>query len=268
MATPENLNPSETDLDHELNDPEEEKQRTPDQVGSSEFYQGEKVIEDITLPGKKKSIKAEAISKEEIYKDKIEKQKAFIASLGRKNGSGEKSDQGQPEYVEEKSSQGKKRLFMFLLVIVLAAAVGGGYWLWNNKKQKTASKETGNSAVIPINQEAEQPVPEEEQPAPEIKPPVLVDPAKLTVKVLNEGATAGSAGKVKTLLVGKGYAKAAAGNGEFDSTGTFIYYSGQAASPDAEAVSKVLSDNGTESKIEEALTSEQKSADIVVILGK
>lgn len=206
---------------------------------------------------------------EDIYKDKIEKQKAFIASLGRKKENIEEDlESKRPEYVKEKSSQGKKRLLAFLTFVVLAAAVGGGYWLWNNKKHKSASGGTQDHVVIPINQESEPAVSETEQVVQENKQPVLVDPAKLKVKVLNEGAAAGSAGKTKTLLVGKGYAKAEAGNGELDATGTFVYYSGQAASQDAEAVSKILSDSGTGAKAKEALTSEQKSADIVVILGK
>jgi hypothetical protein len=268
MENAENLNPDEISSDQDSDSSGKKEEKTLDQKGSSEFYQGERVIEDIALPGEKKNIKAETISKEEIYQDKIEKQKAFIVSLGRKKESGEKSDQGKPEYVEEKSPHSKKRLFTFLLVIVLAAAVGGGYWLWNNKKQKTGSKETGSSVIIPVNQETEPAASVEEQTAPESDQPTLIDPAKLKVKVLNEGAAAGTAGKVKTLLAGKGYAKAEAGNGELDSTGTFVYYSGQASSQDAEAVSKILSDNGTKAKAKEALTSEQKSADITVVLGK
>ena len=268
MENTENLNRTETVPIQDAKSSGKKEKRATDQLGSSEFYQEEKVIEDITLPGEKKVIKTETVKKEELYKDKVEKQEAFIASLGRKKENGGESAQEKPEYIEEKTPQRKKIIFSVLGVVVLSGLMGGGYWLWINKKQKTASEETQNFTIIPVNPESEQNISESEQPVPESKQPALIDKIKLTVKVLNEGAAAGSAGKTKDLLRGKGYAKAEAGNGELESTGTFVYYSGQASSQDAEAVSKILSDNGTKSKTKEALTSEQKSADIVVGLGK
>ena len=55
-----------------------------DEIGSEEFYQGEKIIEDIALPREKRNIKIETVKKEEVYEDKIEKAKGFYREFGKK----------------------------------------------------------------------------------------------------------------------------------------------------------------------------------------
>ncbi|MFA6973521.1 MAG: LytR C-terminal domain-containing protein [Parcubacteria group bacterium] len=96
-----------------------------------------------------------------------------------------------------------------------------------------------------------------------------IDIAALKVKVLNEGAAAGLAGKVKTALVTQGYAKAEAGNGTAEGVvGNFVYYSADKFRSEAEKMAEFLVTRSIKSGVAAAVTDEQRSGDIVVVLGK
>lgn len=252
------------------NSGENKKPDSADQIGSEEFYQGERVIEDIALPGKKKNIKAKTVKKEEIYEDKIEKQKVFIASLGRKNETKGKSENKQPEHVEEKSSLGEKTFFSFLVIVMLGALSGGGYWFWSKEKQKMASEENPKQVIIPVKEEPSPDNSAGEQKVPENSQIEEVKSSEIAIKVLNVGASAGSAGRVKDFLVSKGYVKAEAGNGQETSLAkSYIFYKEGKFKEKAEAVSSLLlKENKISTEVKEADSVEEKSADIVVELGK
>jgi len=243
-----------------------------DNIGNTEFYQGDRVIGGIVLPGERKAIKAEKVKKEEIYKDKIEVHEAFIASLGRKKEETENLEKSQPEYVKEKSTPGRKIFFAFLGLVILGALIGGGY-LWQIKKQAAdlakGNEKSEGTIVIPVNQETPSDNSAEEKNTSESNQIAEVTPADLQVRVLNAGAAAGSAGRIKTVLVGQGYAKAEAGNGQGENAlGSTIYYKDPQFKKSAEAIREILTTNKIKAEIKEALTAEQKSADSVVILGK
>ena len=240
-----------------------------EKIGSKEFYQGERIIEDIVLPGERKTIKVEKVKKEEIYKDKIKKQETFIASLGRKKTEEEKPANSQLEYVEGKTSLGKKIFFAVLSLIVLGALIGGGY-LWRLKKPAAnPAGEKENEVVIPVSLEPSVDQTMEEKSTDENQPVAEVAPAALGVKVLNAGAAAGSAGRIKTLLAGQGYVKTEAGNGQGENViGATVYYKGEQFKKPAEALKEILAAGKIKAEVKEALTAEQQSADVVVILGK
>lgn len=241
-------------------------------LGSEEFYQGEKKAEEIDISALKKGVKTEMVKKEDIYGDKMEKHAAFIASLGRKKMDEEKPENDQTEYVEEKNSRGKKTFFIVLSLVVLGALIGGGYFWWLKKQTVTPTAESGkneNTVVIPINTETSSDNSAEEKNIDEKNQTVEVAPADMNVKVLNGGAAAGSAGKIKNVLVNQGYAKTEAGNGQGENiVGSTVYYKGEQFKKPAEELQEILATSKIKSEVKEALTAEQQSADVVVILGK
>lgn len=93
-------------------------------------------------------------------------------------------------------------------------------------------------------------------------------PEELAIKILNGGAVSGSAGKVKEILISKGYVKAEAKNAEEDGyQGAIIYYS-ENLEKEATGVKEVLSDKYSKIELKQASSGEEKSGDIVIILGK
>lgn len=245
---------------------EDKKETSLDQMGSEEFYEGEKKEEKPEVPVEKEEIKAETVKKEEIYEDKIKKQEAFIANLGRRKEAEKNPEDIQPEYGAENNPQKKKMIFSILAIVILLVIVASSYGLWSRNKNKTAPKELENNSVAVVNQLEDKT--EEKQPEPEKVPVAEIKPAEIKIKILNEGAPAGSAGKNKDFLVSKGYAKTEAGNGELDSVNSFIYYNGEKFKSAAEKIKELLTENKIKASAKEALTSEQKSADIVIVLGK
>lgn len=241
----------------------------PENIGSDDFYQGEKKLEEVDAPEFRRGAKVEMVKKEEIYKDKIEKNAAFIASLGRKKEAEESSTNSQPDYVERKTSRRQKMFFAISALLVVGAIVGGGYFWWLKKPVANQTSEKGNTVVIPINPETPVDNSAKEEKVAENKPVAEVAPADMNVKVLNAGAAAGSAGRIKTILVGLGYAKTEAGNGQAENVvGSVVYYKDSQFQKAAEVLGEILITNKIKAEIKEALTAEQKSADVVVILGK
>lgn len=243
----------------------ENKITPPESVGSAEFYHGEKQLEEVDIPALRNGVKSEMVTKEEIYKDKIEKHAEFIASLGRKKTEEESLGNSQPDYVEQKISRGKKIFFAILILVILGTIAGGGYFWWLKKPAANLIGKKENAVVIPVNPETAT----EEKKNEENQSVAEVAPADLSIKVLNAGALAGSAGKTKTTLVGKGYAKVEAGNGQGENVvGSTVYYKSEQFKKSAEAIKKILTTAKIIFTVKEALVAEQQSADIVVILGK
>jgi len=245
---------------------EDTNKKSIDQVGSEEFYEGDNKAEEPKTPVEKEEIKAETVKKEEIYEDKIKRQEAFIANLGRKKEAKEKPNQRQPKYIEEKNPPAKKIAYSFLGIIILGA-LAGSYWFWSKKNNEAISKEAENKVATNVDIKSSDKS-KEEQLEPEKVPVEEIKPAEIKIKVLNEGAPVGSAGKNKEFLISKGYAKTEAGNGELDSTNSFIYYNGPEFKSAAEKIKEILSGNKIQALVKEALTAEQKSGNVVVILGK
>jgi|GEM_PF-1145255 len=269
MASKNNIDINNNPDDEAMSSGGNPKPALTDEIGSAEFYQGEKIIEDIALPGEKRNIKAATVSKEEIYEDKIKKQKAFIASFGRKKEVGEKSGQEKPEYVEEKTTVGRKILFSSLGIVLLVALLGGGYWLWSEKKLKVVSEEASKPVVIPVEEPA-QDNSDEEKVVVEVIPPEELKPAEIAVKVLNVGAAAGTAGRIKDFLVSQGYTKNEAGNGQDSALAkSYVFYKEEKFKEKAQAISSLLlKEKKITTEVKEAASAEEKSADVVIQLGK
>jgi len=101
----------------------------------------------------------------------------------------------------------------------------------------------------------------------EKEPDILVE--EIEVNILNAGALSGSAGKVKSLLVEKGYLKSEAGDGEGASAqGFFIFYKDETFKKEAVKIQEILKENNISSEVELAESDEEKNGDVVVILGK
>jgi hypothetical protein len=246
-----------------------EENKKPDDVGSDEYYEEGEVAGNAELPGEAKNIKAETVKKEEIYEDKIKKQEAFIESLGRKREAAENSEDKIPEYVEKKSSTGKKIIWGVFGFLILGAAVAGGFWFWPKQIKKTASEQSAGTVVIPINQESAAPEPEESATT-ETEKIEENKPIEIEILVLNGGAAEGAAGKVKDFLASRRYAKVTAKNAATsDHAGAAVYYKDDTSKEEAEKIKELLlAEQKIDALVKKAATAEQKSAEIVIMLGK
>jgi hypothetical protein len=156
-------------------------------------------------------------------------------------------------------------------LVVVVAVIAGAFYFFKIKTQPTeAPVATETEFVVENPQDTEpaeevvQEVQSENIPVPEKN----LKPAEIKISILNGGAAAGTAGKVKTLLVGQGYKLAEAKNAEGDAyVGTIIYYI-EGLSKNAETVKEVLKVKYPKAETKAAATTEEKSADIVIILGK
>ncbi len=179
---------------------------------------------------------------------------------------------------------GNKAIWIFLLLLVILLVVSSAIYYYHFKKSRrpaTNSKAsmadairsaiadqkiaTGNfqSSVSPVasigGQLSQAPT----------KTSAVISPSDIAVRILNEGAQSGLAGKVKNVLVAQGYAKAEAGNGEISSVaGNFIYYTDEKFKDEANKINQLLTGRRVSSTVGPAQTDEQKSANIVIVLGR
>lgn len=149
-----------------------------------------------------------------------------------------------------------------LIVGLLAAVV---YLLLDKK----------NSAPVvitaPVVEKVETPAsvvsePQEATVAPE---EVKIDPLKLKIEIANGSGVAGAAGKVKDFLVSKQYENVEAKNySAEDVTGSTIYYSEEKLEKEAKWIADMLKDKKIVAEIKLATKDEEKTGDIVIVLGK
>lgn len=161
-----------------------------------------------------------------------------------------------------------------ITVLVVVLIVGGTLFLW--KKNKMAVEQTVTRAeniLEPkennVNEQAvDVPAVEESKPPVEARNEDNFKSEEIKITVLNGGATAGSAGKVQDLLVKQGYKLAQAQNAQADNhSGTAIYYS-QGFDKTAGIVKNLLKAKYPKTETKPAETDEEKSADLVIMLGK
>lgn len=98
-----------------------------------------------------------------------------------------------------------------------------------------------------------------------------IDIAALRISVLNEGSAAGSAGKVADMLAEKGYENAQSGNGEEKNRmGNTIAYHEERFKSQVEVIQALLKGMNITAETREASAEneEEKSGDIVILLGK
>ena len=197
----------------------------------------------------------------------------------------EKTELKKPE---EKKDIYKKITIILLLAILLVALIGISIFCAtlfmkaknelnankmsvaslavNNDAQEESDKKTENATSTPAQQENNAQA--EESKAEDIEKKESKKPAEISVKILNGGAVAGSAAKIKDILTNKGYSKTEAQNAkENNHEGLVVYHAGTLEA-EAGAVRELLKANYPKAEIKPASSVEEKMADIVIILGK
>ncbi len=164
---------------------------------------------------------------------------------------------------------------IFVVGMVIVVVVGVGYTFSKKIKDDKAIVDNRPSMAVAIESIDSGTITKKENQNSEIEGKIVVpeetknSSADINVNVLNNGAPTGSAGKIKDLLVKNGYTKAVAGNSATVSTfGTSVYYSVDKFKMTAEDLAKLLETNNSKATISVAVSTEQKSGDIVIILGK
>lgn len=172
-------------------------------------------------------------------------------------------------------------MVVVVLCLLLAILIGTfgyfGYRLWKSAQVERAIpsiQELGEKQVT-VSPEGSSTNPQPEIPAQSTPEPTTpqntqsVDLASVEVKVLNGGASRGSAGTLVDILKKAGYTKAAFGNTVADYTGTKIFYGAQSQSA-AEKVKELVAKTYPDVVLApaEANDKDATAAAIVVILGK
>jgi len=163
-----------------------------------------------------------------------------------------------------------------MAVLILAVIGGTGYWIWAKfapprEENKTSITNLAEDPKIEEPKE-ENNIQEETQPAEEPAPPAdeakTIALADVSVKVLNGGAPAGSAAKIRDLLKTKGYTKIEATNANLSGyAGATIYYKTE-FKDQAEKIKEALVGQYKVIETKERINAKEASGDIVVILGK
>ena len=175
---------------------------------------------------------------------------------------GEKSD------FKEKSNG----LIYFLSVIIFVLAGVIIWFVWQNGGSFKFSGKSGIIAetpeVVSIETFEETKEAENNSQTEEIKAEEI-DGTELEIKVYNASGVAGQAGKIKDFLTDKKYKKVEADNfsGE-QQTGSTLYYKEEKFKQEALWIADILKDQKIEPEVKLASTDEEKSGDLVLILGK
>jgi len=169
------------------------------------------------------------------------------------------------ETVKEKESMNWAIFVLFLVIIVL---MGGVIYLFvENQKLKNSSGSQVVDEVGESQTEADSSTETEAIKEEKTETVASADKSETGVKILNASGVAGAAGKIKDFL-GSDYKKVETGNYSKTTTGTIIYYSEEKFKVVAEELAESLKEKKLSPEVELASSSEDKSADIVVVLGK
>lgn len=175
---------------------------------------------------------------------------------------------------EQKRNYWEFGIFVAVVIILLAAVVVLGFLVF-----KTFSDPNrGKSSIQDINKEENSNIAskEPEKKTEEAAKPVEnndqsikeISPLETAIKILNGGAVGGSAGKVKTVLVEKGYKKVEAGNSDKSNyVGVTVFYQADMKTV-AEKVVADLKVKYPTAQAKFGVSAEEKSGPIVIILGK
>lgn len=176
------------------------------------------------------------------------------------------------------TSRKENLILAAIAVLILAMIAGTGYWIW---AKFAPPREENKISITDLNEEpkteesknknniqAESASSADKEAAPPAVEEKTILPAEVSVKVLNGGAAAGNAGKVKDLLKTKGYAKTEAANANLSSyTGVAIYYKTEFKS-EAEKIKEALAGQYKTIALKEGANIQEINGDIVIILGK
>ena len=196
--------------------------------------------------------------------NKVEKEKEDDLSLFFKDDKNEK----------EKS---KPLIWFIVLIFSITAGISGAFLTYNEYGREKKPEEKKESIVLLEKKGIEEavqedpdkkeiPVTEDSEAIPDSQ---KIQKKVLTVKVFNGGSVPGSAGNIMNFLISQGYAKANALNAETSNhIGAAVYFSDDNLKSEAENIQKLLKEKKIDVLIKKADSAEQKSADIVVMLGK
>lgn len=156
----------------------------------------------------------------------------------------------------------------FLVVILVGTA---GYLVWQKIKpermeskisiRNIAKEETSKKSEAENKEENKNEKKEEER-----KNDVKI--SEIDVKILNGGAAAGSASKVKELLITNGYAKVQATNAKTSDHRQVTIYHKEKFSNQAAEIKDILKNTYGTVEIKSGVNEKEIGGDIVVILGK
>lgn len=168
----------------------------------------------------------------------------------------------------------KEVFIAFFVCALLVGGAFGGFWYYDRMKNEAdlrpsivnfTPENLPENVVVKKDSDTDEAQEEKKESVP-VKPDA---PETITIKVLNGGATSGSAGKMASYLKSNGYTKAESGNSNGVNSGIVIYYSPD-MSDEVKVVQLLLLKEykGVESKpVADAKVSEAKTAPIVVIMG-
>ncbi|MFA6183479.1 MAG: LytR C-terminal domain-containing protein [Parcubacteria group bacterium] len=155
-----------------------------------------------------------------------------------------------------------------LIIILLLGIVG--YLLVGNKKEikapiQTAEVSSENKEATPQKEDTLSKDSNENEQVEILKN----DPLKMEIKIFNGSGIAGAAGKVKDFLVSKKYENVEAGNYSGENVvGSTVYYKEDALKDEAQWIADILKGNKLLTDTKLASSDEEKSGDIVIIIGK
>ena len=238
----------------------------------------------IKVPDNKKGLASETTEIKEKATTKADKtirkknQKVITKAASKKNKTAvKKSPVIMPEILSKKSEIVKKIMLCILVLAGICLVIAATFVLIRDMKKKdvvlTETVSSINSLVVSGNNNSNTIAdenankPTEEQPVEEEV--AKIDPLQMKIEVLNGGAASGIAGKIKDFLTSKEYKNVEAKNAIADNNiGTAIYYTDENLKTEAEWIGKLLEAKKIKAGVKIASTDEEKSGDVVIVLGK
>lgn len=169
-----------------------------------------------------------------------------------------------------------RRIFIYAsLAALFLGLVVFGFWVYFEARERTPVQEKPSIALVTdLPPESEASVseqnenkPQEQEVFKENAPKAEKSLAEIEVAVLNGGVASGSAGRMKSLLESAGYEKARAENAQkSDHLGNVVYYA-DGFFESAKTLAEAMKEKYPKMEIKEAKTTEEKSAELVIILG-
>lgn len=159
---------------------------------------------------------------------------------------------------------------IILAIIGALLLLGAFFAVWKIAQNKKETEIKEKISITSLGAGGGEVKKEESVPAKEKEEPLKAKaPQEVTVKILNGGAAPGTAGKIKDFLVSKDYIQTEAKNAaDNEHTGTIIFYKEDVSKKEAEWIKEMLAGKEIRAEIKLAESEEEKSADIVIILGK
>lgn len=167
---------------------------------------------------------------------------------------------------EADTKSGFKWIVGILILIILTVAGGTVYMILDNKKEEIVV----GAPEININQSQESNSFQEVQIIEEKKEEQQkIDLSKMKINVYNGSGVAGAAGKIKDLLNKEKYESVEAKNYTSDKVvESVLYYKEDVLKEEAQKIADFLKTGNVEMQIKLASKDEEKTADIVIVLGK